>query len=168
MKNVLNMNFLVDRKNKKIKVEREFDAAVDMVWSAWTESELLDQWWAPKPWKAKTKSIDFKEGGCWLYAMISPAGEMHWSRADFKEITPKERFTSLEAFCDENGNVNHDLPTSLWENLFVEHEDSATVITVISFDTLSNLEKIVEMGFEEGFRSALANLDDILKNPADD
>lgn len=99
MKNAFHMNFFVDRKNKKIKVEREFDAPIDMVWSAWTESELPDQWWAPKPWKAKTKFIDFKEGGFWLYAMVSPEGEKHWARADFLQINPMLSFTSLERFC---------------------------------------------------------------------
>lgn len=116
----------------------------------------------------KTKSIDFKEGGFWLYAMISPEGEKHWSRANFKEITPKERFTSLEAFCDENGNVDHNLPKSHWENKFVAHKDTTNVHTVIRFDELSDLEKMVEMGFEEGFRSALTNLDEIIKNTTDE
>lgn len=163
MRNKLHMNFSVDRKNKKIKVEREFDAPVDMVWSAWTESDLLDQWWAPKPWKASTKFMDFREGGYWLYAMISPEGEKHWSRADFEEVNPKESFTSLEVFCDENGNTDHELPKSQWKNQFVEHKNSTFVHTVLRFDELSDLEKMVEIGFEEGFRLALTNLDEVLK-----
>jgi uncharacterized protein YndB with AHSA1/START domain len=55
-----------DASNKKLKVEREFDAPVAQVWNAWTQPELLDQWWAPKPWKANTKSMDFREGGRWF------------------------------------------------------------------------------------------------------
>ncbi len=51
-----------DMANKKIKVTRSFDATPEQVWSAWTDEEILDQWWAPKPWKAKTKSMDFHEG----------------------------------------------------------------------------------------------------------
>lgn len=164
MKNVLQMNFFVDRKNKKINVEREFDAPIEMVWSAWTESEILDQWWAPKPWKARTKNMDFKEGGFWLYAMISPDGEKHWSRADFKKIKPIESFSSIERFCDDTGIVNHDLPKSLWENLFIEKKNSTIVRTILSFEKLSDLQRTIEMGFEEGFSSALENLDDILNN----
>jgi uncharacterized protein YndB with AHSA1/START domain len=61
----------------------------------------------PKPWKVCTKRMNFKEGGFWLYAMVSSEGEKHGSRADFKEIKPKESFSLLERFCDENGNVNH-------------------------------------------------------------
>ena len=49
--------------NKKIKVTREFDAPLDKVWKAWTEQELLDQWWAPLPWTSKTIKMDFRNGG---------------------------------------------------------------------------------------------------------
>ncbi|MDZ7624970.1 MAG: SRPBCC domain-containing protein [Ignavibacteriaceae bacterium] len=61
------MDFIVDKQNNKVKVTREFAAPLSKVWAAWTQSELLDQWWAPKPWKAKTKEMEFKEGGHWLY-----------------------------------------------------------------------------------------------------
>ncbi len=43
-------------KNKQLKITRDFDAPVKQVWNAWTQSELLDQWWAPKPWKPLEQS----------------------------------------------------------------------------------------------------------------
>ena len=67
-----------DLANKKIIVTREFDAPIEDVWKAWTERNILDEWWAPKPWKARTKSMEFKPGGRWLYAMVGPNGEEHW------------------------------------------------------------------------------------------
>ena len=66
-----------DLANKKITVIREFDAPVEKVWKAWTQKELLDEWWAPKPWKTRTKTIDFREGGHWLYAMVGPTELNH-------------------------------------------------------------------------------------------
>ena len=51
-----------DLPNKRITVTRNFEAPLEQVWKALTEKDLLDQWWAPKPWKAKTKSMDFREG----------------------------------------------------------------------------------------------------------
>jgi uncharacterized protein YndB with AHSA1/START domain len=77
-----------DAANKKIKVVREFDASVEQVWKAWTERELLDQWWAPKPWKANTQSMDFRNGGLWLYYMEGPDGSRHYCRVDYKSIIP--------------------------------------------------------------------------------
>lgn len=163
MKSNLLMNFSVDKENKKIKVEREFAAPVSKVWAAWTESKLLEQWFAPKPWKAKTKTMDFREGGYWLYAMIGPEGEEHWGRTDYKSITKEKSFTALDGFCDSEGVINKDLPQNKWETNFSKRSESTLVKVELSFETLTDLEKIIEMGFKEGFISALENLDELLQ-----
>ena len=164
MKSSLLMNFSVDKENKKIKVKREFAAPITKVWAAWTESKLLDQWWAPKPWKGKTKTMDFKEGGYWLYAMVSPDETEHWARADFKSIIPLKSYTVQDAFCDAHGNINHSLPIPLWIVKFSETSNSTIVSIEIEFNDLSDLEKIIEMGFKEGFTAALENLDKLINS----
>lgn len=157
------MDFSVDKENKQINVKREFAAPASKVWAAWTESELLDQWFAPKPWKARTKTMDFREGGHWLYAMVGPEGEEHWARADFKSITPLKSFSAKDSFCDENGTINTSLPISIWTNEFSEVSGSKTSVSVqIKFDELSDLEQILEMGFKEGFIAALENLENLV------
>jgi uncharacterized protein YndB with AHSA1/START domain len=159
MKSSLLMNFSVDRENQKIKVEREFAAPVLKVWAAWTESELLDQWWAPKPWRAETKTMDFKEGGYWLYAMVGPADEKHWARVDYKTIDRDRSFQAVDSFCDENGNPTDALSSMNWKNEFHATETGTKVIVEISFANEADLKKILEMGFEQGFTAALENLD---------
>ena len=157
--------FTKDAANKKIIVEREFDAPLEVVWRAWTESDLLDQWWAPKPWKAKTKSMDFRDGGTWLYVMEGPEGERHWCRADFKNIVPQKTYTGDDAFCDENGNINPEFPSMHWENEFSETDNGTKVRVEITFASEADLEKIIEMGFKEGFAAAHGNLDELLSEP---
>jgi PhnB protein len=152
-------HFAVDRDNRKINVEREFSAPLPLVWAAWTESELLDQWWAPKPWQAKTKRMDFSEGGHWLYAMVGPEGETHWARADFRSISPLKEYTALDGFCDEQGNINPALPRSWWATAFSGEADRARVNIEITFDKLEDLEETIRMGFKEGFTAGLENLD---------
>ncbi|HEY4789086.1 MAG TPA: SRPBCC domain-containing protein [Bacteroidales bacterium] len=164
MKTSLLMDFTVDKENSTVRVKREFSASISKVWSAWTESKILDQWWAPKPWKSRTKTMNFTEGGFRLYAMVGPEGEEHWARADYKSITPKTNFKFLDAFCDDKGNVNNDFPRSDWSVDFIESADSTTIVHVtIKHKKLSDLEKIIEMGFKEGFTMALENLDEILE-----
>lgn len=156
------MDFSVDKENRKIFVKREFAAPLTKVWAAWTDSKLLDQWWAPKPWQAQTKSMDFREGGTWIYAMVGPDGTTHWSRADFHSIIPYISYTGEDAFCDENGNIDPNLPKSVWSNEFQETGDSTTVFIAITYEKESDLEKILEMGFKEGLTSAMENLDELL------
>jgi uncharacterized protein YndB with AHSA1/START domain len=166
MKTSLLMNFSVDQENKKIKVEREFAAPVSKVWAAWTESQLLDQWWAPKPWQARTKTMDFREGGYWLYAMVGPDGSEHWARADFKSITPLKSYAVLDAFCDAEGNIDQTLPRSVWTNQFSENANSTLVSIEIAYEQLADLEKYLEMGFKEGFTAAMENLDELINSGA--
>lgn len=162
MKNSLLMDFSVDKEKKEIIVKREFAAPVSKVWAAWTQEELLDQWWAPKPWKAKTKKMEFKDGGSWLYAMVGPDGEEHWARADYKNIKPLKSYTAYDAFCDAEGNINKELPRSLWNTEFNEEKGSTFVHIVIKHDKPEDLETTIRMGFKEGFLAALENLDAVL------
>ena len=162
MKSNLFVNFSVDKENKVINVERAFAAPISKVWSAWTEREILDKWWAPKPWKAKTKSLDFSVGGYWLYSMVGPEGEEHWARADYDAIDELKSFSATDAFCDQDGKINDSFPKSKWTNSFQEKDDLTTVSVIIHYDKLSDLEAIIEMGFKEGFLSALSNLDELL------
>lgn len=95
--------YTINRNEKKIRVERIFMAPRPLLWKTWTRPELLDQWWAPKPWQAQTKSMDFREGGFWLYCMNGPEGEQHWARADYETITTEKFFAARDSFCDSEG-----------------------------------------------------------------
>lgn len=149
--------------DKELRIERVFDALVKVVWKYWTEPELLDQWWAPEPWKAKTKHMEFREGGYWLYSMNSPEGEQHWSRADFKKIVPQELFEGLDYFCDEDGNKNTELPTTQWRVRFTDSGAQTKVEITVTFASTEEKEKMIKMGMKEGLTMTLENLNNILK-----
>ena len=152
-----------DAANKKLIVVREFDAPLGEVWKAWTDSSILDEWWAPKPWKAKTKSMDFREGGVWLYSMVGPDGSESFCRADFKTIVENKSFTADDAFCDENGNVTREIPGMHWKNEFSTTTEGTKVEVEITFDSEADMDTIISMGFEEGFTAAHGNLDELLQ-----
>lgn len=158
------LDMVKDPSNKKLTVTRRFNAPIADVWRAWTESEILDQWWGPKPWRAETKEMDFRVGGHWLYAMVGPEGEKHWARADYTAIDPQTSFSGLEGFCDENGVINPGMPRSQWHRRFEEDGDGTTVIQEETFESEEALQMVLEMGFEEGFATGLRQLDDYFKS----
>lgn len=151
-----------DAAKKQITVIREFDAPVAQVWDAWTKPELLDEWWAPNPYKTKTKSMDFKEGGVWLYAMQGTEGEEQWCRADFRTIVPQKLYEGDDAFCDSEGNVVPEPPGMNWHVEFSPKDEGTSVKTVITFATEEHMQTIITMGFEVGFTAAHSNLDKLL------
>ena len=73
--NDLLFDFRLDKSLKTAFINREFDAELSLVWDAFTTAEILDQWWAPKPWSSKTKVMIFEPGGRRFYAMVSPEGQ---------------------------------------------------------------------------------------------
>ena len=155
-------DFFVDKVNNTIYVRRDFNATLQRVWQAWTTAELLDQWWGPKPWRAETKTMDFREDGHWLYAMVGPDGEKHWGRADYISINKEESFSAKDSFCDENGTVNSELPQNLWEILFRETDGKVLINLTFTFDSLEDLETNIQMGFREGFTIGLNQLNELL------
>ncbi|WP_210462938.1 SRPBCC family protein [Rufibacter roseolus] len=164
MNKAILFNFLVDKENNQIKVERSFEAPLDLVWAAWTEAAILDQWWAPKPYKAVTKSMDFTEGGRWHYYMLSPEGEKHWCLFDFDVIKPQISFSGSDAFCDEHVVRDSSMPQVRWENAFKADGEDTLVNILLTFKTLEDLETIVQMGFKEGFAAGLENLDQYFRS----
>lgn len=163
MENNPAVDFSIDREFYTITVKKTFLASVERVWDAWTLAEELDQWWAPKPWKAVTKTMDFKEGGFWLYSMEGPKGEQSWGKARYQHIDKLRKFEVIDTFCDENGVDDPALPTLHWTTNFDAVDNKTLVTAEVAFDTLVDLEKILEMGFKEGFIAALGNLDEYFK-----
>lgn len=163
MNSNLQFDFIVNKENNTVNVKREFSADLELVWEAWTNPEILDQWWAPQPYRTETKSMDFREGGMWLYAMISPQDEKHWCKNDYQKIEHQKSFSGLDAFCDENGTINESMPRTLWTNTFVENGETTVVNISARYDSLADLEKVIQLGFKEGFTMALENLDQYIE-----
>lgn len=157
----LAFDFSVDKENKTITIKREFAAELPLVWDAYTKSEILDKWWAPKPWKARTKTMDFRNGGHWHYAMVGPEGEEHWALANYESIREQKGFTSLDAFADAAGNINKQMPQSKWDVTFTSKGPITLVEFVITYADLAQLEATIQMGFREGLRIAAEGLDEI-------
>src|SRR5881275_2396899 len=102
MKNNMLLDFTVDKATKTAFINREFAAGLSLVWDAFTRPEILDHWWAPKPYLSRTKAMDFKVGGRRFYAMVSPDGQERWAIQKYKSITPKTNFKFYITFADEN------------------------------------------------------------------
>lgn len=160
MKNDLLFDFTVDKTKKTVIMTREFAADISLVWDAYTKQEILDQWWAPKPWTSKTKFMNFEVGGRRFYAMVSPEGQERWSIQQYTSISPKTNFKMYNAFADKDENP--DLPGSNWDFNFSEKDGKTKVSITIYNESLARLEKMIEMGFKEGSAMTMQNLEELL------
>jgi uncharacterized protein YndB with AHSA1/START domain len=150
-----------DFNGKSILVSAEFSAPVEKVWSAYTESTNLGKWWAPLPWKAETKSMNFSIGGFWLYAMVSPENEKHWGRMNYTAIDEHKSFDIEDVFCNEDGIANSTLPASTGCIVFTKTANGTTVEFKMIYPNEKDMQTLVEMGFEQGITMCFEQLEDL-------
>src|ERR1700748_1721950 len=160
MSNNLLFDFTIDKTTNTVFVTREFAADVSLVWDAFTKQEILDQWWAPKPWTSRTKFMDFRVGGRRFYAMVSPEGQELWAIQKYTAISPKNNFKLFNAFADKDENPQ--LPGSDWDHNFSEQRGKTTVRITIYNESLDRMQKMIEMGFSEGYKASMNNLENVL------
>lgn len=96
-------------KSKPLNMEltRVFDAPVEQVWKAWSESELVKRWWGPQGFTCPVAEMDFREGGRSLVCMRAPAefgGQELYNTWTYTSIVPMERIEFVQNFSDERGN----------------------------------------------------------------
>lgn len=161
MKNDLLFDFTVDKAAKTVHITREFDAGLDLVWDAFTKPEILDQWTAPKPFEARTKFMDFKVGGRRFYAMVSPEGHERWAIQRYTSISPKTNFKMFNTFADKDENPEQF--GSEWDYTFSEENGITTVRITIYNESAERMERMIEMGFKEGFTMSMHNLESLLQ-----
>lgn len=158
--NNLPFDFTVDQSANLVLITRAFDAELSLVWDAFTKQEILDQWWAPKPYQSRTKVMDFRAGGRRFYAMVSPEGQENWQLQQYTSITPKSNFKFFSVFADKDENPY--LPGSNWDLSFSEQNGITSVHITIHNESQERMLKMIEMGFKEGFTATLNELANLL------
>ena len=158
----LRFEFVVNEAGNTITVSREFKGRRQLVWDCHTKAELLDLWFAPKGLATMTKHMDFRAGGYWHYAMITPDGQKFWNRLDYKTIDPIDNYTAQDGFCDETGSVNPDMPGSQWDVTFTDVGAGTLVTTLVQYASKESLQAAVGMGLQDGMASTMERLDELL------
>lgn len=154
--------FKTDLKKATFELRREFNADISLVWRAWTEPEIRDLWWAPSPWKCVTQSMDFREGGKWLYDMVGPEGERHPGAEFYEKIKLEDYYTGMDAFMNDSGEINKAMPASKLKNKFIPTDSGTLVIYFSQYPDSKSLETVIKMGMEEGLGMGMNQLDRVL------
>ncbi len=155
--------FNKDFEERSAFVMKTFDAQVSEVWDYFSVADLLDQWWAPEPWKCETLTMDFQENGKWHYAMVSPESEKVYGLVSFGSIMQHRSIEWMDDFADEKGNSQNSNLACNWLIGFTGVEEGTKLTVNIHFPSEDAMNKIFEMGFEEGFRMTLNQLENLLE-----
>jgi uncharacterized protein YndB with AHSA1/START domain len=84
--------------DRELTISRIIDAPREKVYRAWTEPELLKQWFTPLPWTTSKAELDVRAGGANLVVMRGPDGNEFPNRGIYLEVVKNERLVFTDAY----------------------------------------------------------------------
>jgi uncharacterized protein YndB with AHSA1/START domain len=155
--------FDVNQETAELTIERVIHAPRERVFKAWSDSEMLKQWWGPRVFPTTYSDLDFREGGYWHYCMTGPDGTEAWGKMMYDEINEPERIVYTDHFSDKDGGFNDQLPTMQITITLEDLGDGTTRLKSYSkLASVDDLNKLVEMGMREGIIETWDKLDELL------
>lgn len=157
-----------DLENKKLIIERVFDAPKADVWKAYADREWFEKWWGPEGWETTTKEFNFEPGGRVHYDMKCVDerqgewfGKSSWGLMDIKTVDAPNSFSYVDYFSDESGEPNKEMPALRITNEFIEEDGKTRMVSTSLADSAEQIEELIKMGMLEGYDSQMDKLDKI-------
>ena len=141
---------------REIRVERVFDAPRDRVFAAYTDPELVPEWYGPRGTTTIVDRMDVRTGGGWRFVMRESDGSETGFRGTYREVTPPERIVQTFEWEGMPGHVS--VETATFEDL----GDQTKVTTVSIFHTTEERDGMLASGMERGMNETYARLDELL------
>lgn len=142
----------------------DFTAPVRRLWDAYADPRQLEKFWGPPQWPATFTRHDLIPGGLSQYYMTGPDGERSSGYWEFLSVQEGQSFEVLDGFTNPDGTPNTNMPSMRMEFTFEETETGSRLLTTSYFTSLEQLEQLLEMGMEEGAKSAMGQIDTVLND----
>lgn len=154
--------FTTDTDTRTVTITARFEAPVERVWALYADPRQLEKVWGPPTYPATFVDHELAVGSRSTYYMTGPEGEKY---AGFWEITGVDAprsFSFDDGFADEDFRPAPDLPVSHNVYAFEEVDGGTRAVYTSTYDTAEGLQTVIDMGMEEGARSALDQIDEFL------
>jgi uncharacterized protein YndB with AHSA1/START domain len=135
--------------DRELVLTRLINAPRAKVYRAWTDPELLKQWFAPKPYTTPIVEIDVRPGGSAYFVMRGPDGKDLPNRGVYLEVVPNEKLVSTDAYVTAWEPSEKPFMTLI---LTFEDEGGKTRYTArVRHWSVADREAHEKMGFHEGW-----------------
>jgi len=147
-------------------VVAEFPVPLRRLWDAYADPRQLERFWGPVEWPARFLRHDMTPGGESHYVMTGPDGTTSAGFWRFLAVEEGASFEVVDGFATEPGVPGTSMPTMRLRFEFGSTAEGSRVITTTWFDSLEDMETVLAHGAEEGMRSAMGQMDDVLADLA--
>lgn len=147
-------------------VVAEFDAPVRRLWDAYLDPRQLERFWGPPTYPAGFTRHDGCVGGRSEYAMTGPDGDVSRGYWEWIAVDEVKGFEVRDGFAGADGTANQQLPTQRMVFAFEATPNGSRVTTTTYFNSVTDLEKLLAMGMEQGMTEAMGQMDAVLADLA--
>lgn len=147
-----------------LELARETDVAPELVWRAWTEPELLVQWFTPKPWETSVAEVDLRPGGKFRTVMRGPDGEENDNQGCYLEVVPNERLVWTGALAPGFRPQAGPLPFTAIIELERTPSGGTKYRAIALHQDPDGRKAHDEMGFHDGWGAVFDQLVELMKS----
>ncbi len=155
-----------DPQTLTLTVVADFPASVRRLWDAYLDPRQIERFWGPPTYPATFTRHDGFVGGLTKYRMTGPEGQVSCGYWQWTAVDEGNSFDVLDGFATDDGEPNLDMPNMRMKFEFIETALGSRLITTTHFNSLDELEQLLEMGMMEGMSSAMGQIDDVLTDLA--
>ncbi len=155
-----------DLEHLTLTIVADFAAPISRLWDAYADPRQIERFWGPPTYPSTFLRHDATAGGRSIYRMTGPDGDTHYGCWHWTSVNAPESFEVADSFANEKGEPNTAFPTVRMTFVFEATESGSRLTTTSFFDSLEQLDQLIEMGMEEGTREAMAQIDTVLADLA--
>ncbi len=141
---------------REIVITTMYDAPREMVWRAYTEPDLIKQWWGPRELTTNIDQLDVRAGGVWRFVQKDPRGNEYAFRGVFHTVTRPELIIQTFEWEGMPGHV------SLQVARFDEKDGRTTVNAIAVFETVEDRDGMIQTGMQKGVDEGSERLSELL------
>ena len=151
-----------DYDNLSLTLIADFPAPADAVWELWADPRRLERWWGPPTYPATMAQHDFTTGGTVRYYMTGPDGERFHGLWNLTSVDPKSAIDLIDRFADADGVPDASMPVTTTRMRLSDHDGGTRMELSSTFDSREQMQKLIDMGMDEGLRLAVGQMDALL------
>ncbi len=151
------INISAEPGGREIVITTVFDAPRELVFKAYTDPNLIPQWWGLKEHTTTVDIMDVRRGGVWRLVSRDPNGNEFAFNGVYHSVVPPERLVRTSEFEGVPGHVSLETAT------FEAHDGKTTVTAIAVFQTVEDRDGMLQSGMERGATETMGRLAELLQ-----
>jgi uncharacterized protein YndB with AHSA1/START domain len=149
-------HFTVEPGKHAIKITRLFDAPPQLVYKAYTDPQLVPQWWGPRRYTTTVDRMEVHQGGIWRYVQRDSAGNEFAFHGVYHDAIAPERLVYTFEFEGMPGHI-------ALETVTLANQSGKTLVTdLMVFQSVEDRDGMVQSGMQEGASESLDRIAELL------